>query len=202
LNIVSCERVGLSSLRLSFLIAGSRLSIEPALNTYRGSLSEHRCHSVSQKLIGSLTCPFKDDWLFVQLDPGSSKGQRSREADHRRYTNRHPLGSRRISNSPSLHTGIEVSASFRTSTIYQMGLNENQGTAADTELPSVICGAITDTPGPIAQTEGARSLTPPGSAAFEPTDSESRPSRRLTRSFESAKSIPTPEGRGVSPSRN
>ena len=34
---------------------------------------------MSQKLIGSLTRPCKDDWLIVQLVPGSSKGQNSRE---------------------------------------------------------------------------------------------------------------------------
>ncbi len=44
---------------------------------------------MSQKHIGSLTRPFKRNWLswFVQLAPGSGKGQSSREADHRRYTN-------------------------------------------------------------------------------------------------------------------
>jgi hypothetical protein len=82
---VRFERVVLLRLRLGFLLLAAGL--EPAPNTYRGSCSERSRCSASQKLVGSLTRPFKCELapdprilgLPVQLAPGSREGQSSNE---------------------------------------------------------------------------------------------------------------------------
>jgi hypothetical protein len=68
---------------------------------------------VSQKLIRSLARPLKVDWLYVQLDPGSRKGQNSREADHRRCTNGGPHFGGRINDLLFLPAGMNALALLR-----------------------------------------------------------------------------------------
>ncbi len=70
------------------------------------------CHSVSQKLICSLTRSCKDAWLIVQLVPGSGKGQSSREADQRRYTNSDPHTGGQFRAFPPCRHGSAGAASF------------------------------------------------------------------------------------------